>query len=1060
MAATMTSRQSGVWSSSSTWIDGVVPGDGDEVVIADGHTVEIDQDIGTENAGLRMLRVGTKSGSAARLLFDGRSSNRGVTLRFASQGKSRGVDAFGIQFFGSVDLEGTADHPLVIEPALQDGRAMTFLQKDPSSTRVDLILRNVTFRWTGDENSAGIAVGGASRSGERVIIEGNRFEGSGAIQLAGADGGGATISVSRNTAVDHRGSFIQFRAARNLLIDRNQITLAAYPGDPAQAAIDSMQGDQVGTGIRIEANAIVSTLDAESGTRRLYAVWLNGFTNSRIVGNRIAAERVAYGFEEGITVLGGDGQAANLRVDGNTITGTIHGIGIHAAGSNNTGIEVTRNRIFDNRNEHIFISEGRQIKINNNLIYGTLHSGQAGLLLYNTDRVEIVNNTLDGTPLVSTAGIAIGNQGIGTSTNVIIKNNLLTRWSKAIQNRPSGNTFQEVSHNLFFQNGIDYDLTPIGGAGAGDVAGDPKYGDPSSSEYHLQAGSAAIDRAASAGAPLDDIDGQARPAGAGFDIGADEFSAPATADLALTMKASPDPVKVGGRLTDVVTVTNLGPASATEVIAILTLPSEGTLLSIAADQGGCDPAGRCTLGTLAAGAQATITLEMTVSSVGPIVSAAHVAGREADPDVSNNEATAAALSAASRADLQVVLTESPDAVPAGGSFTTTAIVTNLGPDRAEEVVLTDTLPAGTAVVLPVRASQGECAVSTQIVCSLGGLESGTAATVEMTFQVPTPGTYRNTATVAGADEDPDLTNNSASEEKAAVSKGGAPPSDSSGSSHGFGCGAVQSASEERGFRRSDLGDLLLLFWPLLHLLFRRSTRGFSLLNGNARWIGVLLLALLPLEAGAATITSARSGPWSSPSTWGGGQVPGDGDEAIIAEGHAVQIDRDIGTAAQGLRMLRVGTRNGSTAALKYDGNTAARGVTIIFGSTGKTEGQDAFGIRFWGTVDLQGTEAKTLTLAPRVEDGRAITFIRKESGNTQVNLTLRNLALRFLGDEERPGIDASEGSRVSISECRFEQSGSIQLAGADGTSGAVSVSRNTAVGQKGPFVRFRAARMV
>ena len=54
---------------------------------------------------------------------------------------------------------------------------------------------------------------------------------------------------------------------------------------------------------------------------------------------------------------------------------------------------------------------------------------------------------------------------------------------------------------------------------ARDVSGDPRF---ASDGYHLMQGSAAIDKGVNAGVLLD-VDGEMRPAGVGFDLGADEF---------------------------------------------------------------------------------------------------------------------------------------------------------------------------------------------------------------------------------------------------------------------------------------------------------------------------------------------------------------------------------------------------------------------------------------------------------------------------------------------------------------------------------------------------------
>jgi len=72
--------------------------------------------------------------------------------------------------------------------------------------------------------------------------------------------------------------------------------------------------------------------------------------------------------------------------------------------------------------------------------------------------------------------------------------------------------------------------------------------------YHLTAASAAIDQGVNAGVPTD-VDGQPRPYGLGYDLGADEFYKPT---LELSKRAHPDPVEAGARLTYTLAVTNNG----------------------------------------------------------------------------------------------------------------------------------------------------------------------------------------------------------------------------------------------------------------------------------------------------------------------------------------------------------------------------------------------------------------------------------------------------------------------------------------------------------------------
>jgi hypothetical protein len=61
--------------------------------------------------------------------------------------------------------------------------------------------------------------------------------------------------------------------------------------------------------------------------------------------------------------------------------------------------------------------------------------------------------------------------------------------------------------------------------GAGNATTDPLFVDAKAGDFHLQASSPLIDRGAAFNAPATDLDGNSRPCGAGFDLGAYEFGA-------------------------------------------------------------------------------------------------------------------------------------------------------------------------------------------------------------------------------------------------------------------------------------------------------------------------------------------------------------------------------------------------------------------------------------------------------------------------------------------------------------------------------------------------------
>lgn len=115
-----------------------------------------------------------------------------------------------------------------------------------------------------------------------------------------------------------------------------------------------------------------------------------------------------------------------------------------------------------------------------------------------------------------------------------------------------------------------------------------------------------------------------------------------SADLSLLKTASPNPGQVGANLSYRLLVTNSGPAPATNVTVMDTLPASGiTFVSATVTQGACAGTGpvNCGLGTLASGASATITIVVTPTASGTIANSATVNATETDPNTANNSAT-------------------------------------------------------------------------------------------------------------------------------------------------------------------------------------------------------------------------------------------------------------------------------------------------------------------------------------------------------------------------------------------------------------------------------------
>jgi uncharacterized repeat protein (TIGR01451 family) len=234
----------------------------------------------------------------------------------------------------------------------------------------------------------------------------------------------------------------------------------------------------------------------------------------------------------------------------------------------------------------------------------------------------------------------------------------------------------------------------------------------------------------------------------------------ANIDLAVTKTDDTDPVLAGSNLTYTIQVINNGPGDATGVVLTDTLPAGVTYVSN--DSGCTEAAGTvtCNIGDLANTASATVNIVIIPTTAGTITNDVSVAANETDSDGSNNQASEDTVAAGGEADLSVTKTASPDPALVDVDLTYTIVVTNNGPDQADNITLTDTLPGSVAYV---SNDSGCTEAAGTVTCDLGSLNNGQSAPVDIVVTPTAEDTITNTADVQSTSEiDSTPANNSVS----------------------------------------------------------------------------------------------------------------------------------------------------------------------------------------------------------------------------------------------------------------------------------------------------------
>jgi uncharacterized repeat protein (TIGR01451 family) len=225
------------------------------------------------------------------------------------------------------------------------------------------------------------------------------------------------------------------------------------------------------------------------------------------------------------------------------------------------------------------------------------------------------------------------------------------------------------------------------------------------------------------------------------------------ADLAIVKSADPTTLVHGEQVVFTLIVTNNGPAVATNVEVLDALPNGLTLISAETPSGTCS-GGICQIAQLAVAESATITVtaqvDLSVADGATLTNNAAVYADQPDP-VADNNSDEADVTVNGVADLAI--SKSADAnANAGEQLVYTLVITNRGPSNAENVVVTDTLPAGVTVV-----SAAGCAGSgSELVCTLGDMAVGQVVVKTIVLQIADDfsGTLTNRVTVGSDTDDP------------------------------------------------------------------------------------------------------------------------------------------------------------------------------------------------------------------------------------------------------------------------------------------------------------------
>jgi serine protease len=299
------------------------------------------------------------------------------------------------------------------------------------------------------------------------------------------------------------------------------------------------------------SNTIVDAMGAGN-----VVVFDSGETQSSEISG-LTFQNGAGNFGAGIIVIG-----ASPHIVGNVFHSNVEGVGGSGAGIGGAGSPLIEKNLFyanscsanDNLSGVISLNNGSQPIIVNNVFRDNVSCAAVNVTVQDGISQEVTNNTMVGNMIGIYVDSRTGMQ------HQLLRNNIIVGNQVGIEDEFSDSIGRpDCENNLVFNNGTNYQGMPDQTGSNGNISADPMFAGQTQNNFHLTAGSPAIDSGdenSMPPLPTEDFDSILRPIDgngdgvAKIDLGAFEFN-PAASNLPLPT-SQPSSTGGGGSMEPVV----------------------------------------------------------------------------------------------------------------------------------------------------------------------------------------------------------------------------------------------------------------------------------------------------------------------------------------------------------------------------------------------------------------------------------------------------------------------------------------------------------------------------